>query len=215
MFTFCPACSATRRDVAVDHDAGTVTCPACGSTRAYDSHPLLVVTGASGVGKTTVYREVVGTVDAVVVESDLYWLEPRGDVEAAWRTVPEEFRHAFHLLQYASLAQSGRPVVAFGSGLGDVERTEQLDEAGYFSRIEYLALVCDVDEQARRLRARSSWADAAEAGEPWADVDAQTAANERFQTLAASRDDYEAVDTTDATVEETVNAVSSWIRPRL
>jgi predicted kinase len=201
--------------VNIDHDAGTVTCPACGATRDYDSHPLLVVTGASGVGKTTAYREVVGTVDAVVVESDLYWLEPRGDVEAAWRTVPDESRYAFHLLQYASIAQSGRPVVAFGSGLGDAERTEQFDEADYFRRIEYLALVCETDEQARRLRDRPGWADAAEAGEPWADVEAQTTANQRFQALAAERDDCEAVDTTDATVEQTVSAVRSWIRSRM
>lgn len=215
MFTFCPDCSATRRDVRIDHEAGTVTCPACGSTREYDSQPLLVVTGASGVGKTTVYREVVGTVDAVVVESDLYWLEPRGDVEAAWRTVPDESRYAFHLLQYASIAQSGRPVVAFGSGLGDAERTERLDEADYFPRIEYLALVCETDEQARRLRDRPGWAEAAEAGEPWADIEAQSAANERFRTLADRRDDFEAFDTTAATVDETVDAVSGWIRSRL
>ena len=215
MFTFCPGCSATRRDVRIDHDAGTVTCPACGSTRAYDSHPLLVVTGASGVGKTTVYREIVGSVDAVVVESDLYWLEPRGDVEVAWRTVPDESRYAFHLLQYASIAQSGRPVVAFGSGLGDAERTDRLDEADYFSRIEYLALVCETDEQAQRLRDRPGWETAAEADEPWADIDAQVAATERFQSLAAARDDYGVVDTTDATVEETVSAVRSWIRSRL
>lgn len=199
----------------MDHEAGTVTCPACGSTREYDSRPLLVVTGASAVGKTSVYREVVGTVDAVVVESDLYWLEPRGDVAEAWRTVPDESRYAFHLLQYANIAQSGRPVVAFGSGLGDAERIATLDEADYFSRLEYLALVCDTDEQARRIRARPDWADAAEAGEPWADIETQMAANERFQTLAARRDDYEAFDTTDATVDETVSAVRAWIRPRL
>ncbi|WP_255149849.1 ATP-binding protein [Halorarius halobius] len=215
MFTFCPDCSATRRDVSVDHDAGTVTCPACGATRQYESQPLLVVTGASAVGKTTAYREVVGTVDAVVVESDLYWLEPRGDVATAWRSVPDESRHGFHLLRYASLGQSGRPVVAFGSALGDAERTESLAEADYFPCIEYLALVCDPDEQARRIRARPGWDGAADSGEPWADVDAQTAANERFRRLADDRADYDSFDNTDATVDETVTAVGDWIRRRL
>lgn len=215
MFTFCPTCSATRRDVEVDHDEGVVTCPTCGSSRPYESRPLLVVTGASAVGKTTTYREVVGSLDAVAVESDLYWLEPRGAVCEAWRTVPDDSRYAFHLLQYAHLAQSGRPVVAFGSGLGNADVVESLAEADYFPRIAYLALVCDADEHARRIRARPGWAAAAEADEPWADIEAQTAANERFEALAAGSDDYETFDTTDASVEETVAAIRSWIDARL
>lgn len=212
MFTFCPTCSATRWDVRVDHAVGTVTCPACGATRPFRSEPLLIVTGASGAGKTTVYRELVGSVDAVVLESDLFWLEPRGDVSAAWRGLPDESRYAFHLLEYATVAQSGRPMVAFGSGLGDPDHVESLDEADYFSRIERLALVCDEEVQARRIRDRPGWQRAADADEPWADLDRQTAANERFRALGATRDGYQSTDTTDATLEETVEHVRGWIR---
>lgn len=110
MFHFCPSRSATRRDLSVDHDHGTVTCPACGESRGFRSEPLLVITGASGVGKTTTYREVVGTVPAVLVEPDLYWLEPRGEVCEAWRGLYDVDRRAFHLLQFATIARSGRPV---------------------------------------------------------------------------------------------------------
>lgn len=214
MFHFCPACSGTPRDLDVDHDAGTVTCSVCGDTRAYEAAPLFVVTGAPGVGKTTVYRAVVGTVPAVVVEPDLFWLEGTGDVREAWRTLPDESRRAFHLLQYAELARSGRPVAAFGAALGDPEVVERLPESDYFPRIEYLALVCDPDEQARRLRTRDGWAEAAAAGEEWADVEAGQRLNGQFRRLAAEQDGYEAIDTTDTTITETAEAVRGWLRER-
>lgn len=213
MFHFCPSCSATCRALDVDHDDETVTCPACGESREFRSEPLLVVTGASGVGKTTVYREVVGTVPAVLVEPDLYWLEPRGEVSEAWRELDDDDRRAFHLLQYATIARSGRPVVAVGAALGDSAAVEPLPEADYFPAIHYLALVCDPDEQARRIRARPGWADVDD--EPWADVELQQAADARYRELAGAYDDYETFDTTAATVDETVDAVRSWIRDRL
>lgn len=212
MFVFCPACSAQRADVAVDHDDGTVTCPACGDTRPYDSEPLLVVTGSSCVGKTTTYREVQGTVDAVTFESDLFWMEPRGEVSTAWREVPDESRYAFVFLLCADVAQSGRPVVLFGSGVGDPDRTPAGPERDYFSRVEHIALTCDPDVLAERIRSRPGF-DQAET--PWADVDRQLAANERFREAAAVRDDYDAVDTTDSTPAETAAAVRDWIERRL
>ena len=213
MFHFCPNCWATRRDLDVDHEDGTVTCPACGESRGFRSEPLLVITGASGVGKTTIYREVVGTVPAVLVEPDLYWLEPRGEVCEAWRGLDDVDRRAFHLLQYATIMRSGRPVVAVGAALGDPGAVERLPEADYFPAIHYLALVCDPDEQARRIRARPGWADVDD--EPWADVERQQAADARYRELAEEDDDFETVDTTEATVEETVEAVRSWIRERV
>lgn len=213
MFQFCPSCSQSRRDVAVDHDAGTVSCPACGDTRGFRSEPLLVVTGASGVGKTTVYRHLAGTAPAVVLEPDQYWLAPQDAVAEAWRTLPEGARWGFHLLQYATVVQSGSPVVSVGTGLGDPDVVERLPEADYFPRIDYLALVCDPEEQARRIRARPGWEDVDD--EPWADVEPQQAANERYRELAAERTGYSAVDTTDATVAETVEAVRDWVTDRL
>lgn len=212
MFVFCPDCSAQRADVAIDHGAGTVTCPACGATRPYRSEPLLVVTGASCVGKTTTYREIQGTVDAVVFESDLFWLEPRGDVSTTWRAVADPARYAFVFLLCADVAQSGRPVVLFGSGVGDPERSPDGPERDYFARIEHLALTCDPDVLAERIRSRPGFDDAET---PWADVDRQLAANERFREAARSRDDYDAVDTTDATPAETVTAVRDWLTARL
>ena len=214
MFHFCPTCSGTPRDVDIDHDAGTVTCPVCGDTRPYEAAPLFVVTGAPGVGKTTVYREIVGTVPAIVVEPDLYWLEGTGDIQDAWRPLPDESRRAFHLLQYAEIARSGRPVVAFGAALGDPEEIERLPESEYFPRIEYLALVCDPDDQARRLRGRDGWKEAATAGEKWADIEAGRRLNERFRMLATERNGYETVDTTDTTVAETTETVRRWLRER-
>lgn len=51
--------------------------------------------------------------------------------------------------------------------------------------------------------------------EPWADVERQQAADARYRELAQEDDDLETVETTEATVEETIEAVRSWIRERV
>jgi len=52
--TFCMNCGP---DAALErHDGAVLRCPRCGTDQQIPALPLFVITGASGVGKTTVTR---------------------------------------------------------------------------------------------------------------------------------------------------------------
>lgn len=50
------------------------------------SSPLLFLTGASGAGKTTLYRQLVGRVrEAILIDGDLlWWVNPAHDDPGSW-----------------------------------------------------------------------------------------------------------------------------------
>src|SRR5262245_47576071 len=56
----CAECGMLRADKTVEAD-GTVTCPECGHCDGFTRLPLLIVSGASGAGKSTILRALAGT----------------------------------------------------------------------------------------------------------------------------------------------------------
>ena len=110
--------------------------------------PLFIVVGASGVGKSNVLSMLVEQMrdEVVLLEGDILLdfdksIQAHGDM---W------------LRLCKNIGQSGRPVVLFASGLIPQNLTDSL-ERRYFSEIHHLALVCEPDEQRRRLAARPAW----------------------------------------------------------
>src|SRR5207302_10470817 len=83
------------------------------------------------------------------VEADTLLMEGV-DVSDSWRLFMNIWVRLAH-----HLAQNGRPVVVFGLNL--LPADERAPELRFVGRAHYLALVCDEDESAARLKARPRW----------------------------------------------------------
>ena len=108
--------------------------------------PLFIVSGASGVGKSTLCEELFRDESRyIVLESDIIW-------NKVYNTPKDDYR-AYRRMQLrlcASIAQAGLPVVLCGCAVP--EQFECLPERELFTRIHCLAVVCDDDALERRLK---------------------------------------------------------------
>lgn len=114
-----------------------------------NKQPLFIVTGASGVGKSTTCEELFKNEAGkpyLVLESDLLWDEDLYDT-------PEDNYRAFRSIWMhicANVSQCGKPVVLCGCALP--EQFESLPEREFFTEIHYLAVVCDDAALEERMR---------------------------------------------------------------
>ena len=153
MLNVCVACGTYRVDKTIDPDGPYAICPDCGHRHVFQYQPLWVVSGASGTGKSTVCNHLVGQFkDAVLLDSDILWQDVFNDPENNYRDYFETW-----LRMCKNIAQSGRPVVLFGAGMGVPENLENCIERRYISKIHYLALVCSDDVLVERLQSRPAW----------------------------------------------------------
>ncbi len=209
MINICPACGLYRADQIVDAGEpgdparSVVICPECGERRPFVRLPLLVITGASGAGKSTVCNRLFGRVrDAVILDSDILW--------RAEFNKPEEGYHTYFdlwLRVCKNINQSGRLVVLFGAGIGVPANLEPCVERRYFSTIAYLALVCSDDALAERLQARPAWRAAGS--------DAYIAEHQQFNRWFRDYGDRQPpitrLNTTGVAAETTTRQVAAWI----
>jgi hypothetical protein len=72
MMNVCFQCGMYRADKEIDPAGPFAVCPECGYKHPFRQLPLLVVSGASGAGKTTVCQHLLGHVtQAVLLDSDI------------------------------------------------------------------------------------------------------------------------------------------------
>ena len=212
MFDVCWSCrewNAKKRIRQRGTDANAV-CPDCGHPHPFRYLPLLVITGASGTGKSTVlhalvHNAVCGDADVttavVPLESDALWaaganMEP-GDYMDLWQGI------------CVGIHQSGRPVLLFGAGMNPTNM-ETVPHRDYFPRIHYLALVAEDETLTERLAARPDWR---ESSSP-AVIREHVAYNRALQSeeFATENVPFETLDTTGRSIEESAETVVGWIR---
>lgn len=137
-----------------DTAAGTsvLRCASCQRTRPFLRLPLYCVSGPSGTGKSTIAGMLLDRLRArfVVLEQDLLWVDGLRDPADHHRL----FRSTW-LRTAAMVQQSGRPVVLCGTVMPP--ELEPLPERALFTGVHYLALTCEPDTLAARLRARPAW----------------------------------------------------------
>ena len=206
MFNVCHNCGLYRADKIIDLSGPYAICPECGHRHLFRYLPLLIVSGASGAGKSTVCQAMLGKMEGVVIlDSDILW-RPEFNT-------PENNYHDFFetwLRLAKNIAQAGKPVVLFGAGIGVPENTEPCVERRYFSNIYYLALVCDDEVLQQRLKARPAWRDSHHR----AYLDNHIQFNRWFKEHEHRNPPISLLDTTNILLETTVKQVKTWINEK-
>ena len=151
MFNVCPDCGEYRADKIIVPEGAYAVCPNCGFQHRFIRLPLFILTGASGVGKTTVCLALAAKLkEFVVMESDILWRDEFNQPATDYRNYRETW-----LRVCKNISQAGKPVVLCGAGVP--AQFEQCIERRYFSNLHYLALVCDDETLTSRLRNRPAW----------------------------------------------------------
>lgn len=208
MFNVCYACGLYRVDKTIETaeapGLALALCPACGHRHRFRRQPLLVVSGASGAGKSTVCQQLAGVLDTVVMlDIDILWRPEFDQPETNYREFFETW-----LRVAKNIGQAGRPVVLVGAGVGVPQNLEMCVERRYFGEIHYLALVCDDDILAARLRSRPAWRQSGDE----ATIASQQAFNRWFRTHRAGEAPViDLLDTTALSLDQTTGEVAAWI----
>lgn len=203
MFNVCPNCGEYRADKAIAPEGLYAICPNCSFRCKFIRLPLFILTGASGVGKSTVCLGLAAKMkNVVVMESDILWRAEFNKPETNYR----EYRETW-LRVCKNISQAGKPVVL--CGVGEPTQFEQCIERRYFSEFHYLALICDDQILASRLRnlqtSRRSFKDEY--------IHEQVLFNRWLLNNAHNTEPpMHLLDTSEVIVDETVEKVGRWIR---
>lgn len=123
-----------------------IRCPKCGEEWEFISMPLYILTGCSGVGKTTTAIEIMRKkVDFVVLDADIF------SEYVNWND--EESCNGFvDMIVNISkdIMQSGKPLLWTMAGC--LDRLPKAYNSRYFSDIKCLALVCEDEALRKRMQ---------------------------------------------------------------
>lgn len=108
--------------------------------------PLFLVTGASGVGKSSLCQQLLNReTEYIVMESDILWHDRFNTPEDGYRAYRETW-----LTLCAHISQIGKPVVL--CGCVTPEQLETLKSRSFFTELFYLAVVCEDSALEHRMR---------------------------------------------------------------
>jgi predicted kinase len=179
-----------------DPGAPLLRCASCGAVTEVPGVPLFVVTGASGVGKTTVTPPLRRLLpECVVFEGDSI-----SQVAAlGWDVLRNTWLHIAH-----EVARNGRSMVLCTSVMPDA--LETLPARKLLGPVHFCNLDCPGDVLAARLRARPSWRHG--------NTDEAILTHQRF--AAWLREHIAPTwDTSALTPDEAAERIATWIRPQL
>jgi hypothetical protein len=197
MFYVCGRCGAYTPEKIIQEGGSEMRCPACDFVSPIRRAPLFLLTGASGAGKSTVAAALFQRKTRyIVMEGDILWCGPFTDPENQYAALRDIW-----LRMCVNISQNGDPVLLAGCAVP--EDYARRPAARYFSAIEAVALVCEPDELARRLRARPAWR--ASGGK--AVIEGAAA----FNAALLARADIFRIDTTRKSVEEVCGEADAFI----
>ncbi|MGM9681205.1 MAG: hypothetical protein ACI3XR_06830 [Eubacteriales bacterium] len=201
MIGICPKCGNYEWDKTVS--GHTVTCPKCTHTWSFRKLPLFILSGCSGMGKTTTAQELMQRSPGfVVLDGDLY----NGILPL---TTDEDRQNYVDQMLCVSkdIMQSGMPVL--WSMAGCLDKMKCSYHARFFSEIYCLALVCGEDELRRKMVEGRKIRD-----ENW--IMDSIGYNRYFKTHSRIGDlSFDTLDMTGKSVSEVADGVCRWVNAHM
>lgn len=165
--------------------------------------PLFIITGASGVGKSTLCEELFkNEKDYIVMESDLLWNDVYNTPDDDYC----EYRRVW-MRVCANISQIGKPVVVCGCAVP--KQFENQPEREYFTDIHYLAAVCSDECLENRMRGGRNISD-----ENW--IKSSLDFNRWLKSNAENTaPEITLLDTTNLTPVQAANIADEWISDKI
>ncbi len=145
MIEICPKCGNYEWDKVVDeNDRSKIKCPKCSHEWNFKGLPLFILTGCSGVGKTTTAIELQQrNTDFIVLDADFFTIMP-SETNEDWEA------HIEHMQRISvDIMQAGLPVMWTMAGC--VDKLYNTYNSRFFSGIYCLALVCQEEDLRYRM----------------------------------------------------------------
>ncbi len=201
MIGICPRCGNYDWDKEVAENQAR--CPKCGETWQFKKMPLFVLTGCSGMGKTTTGIEIMKQQnDFVVLDADMFYNIMPHDTQADYYNQIEQVESLSK-----NIMQSGKPVL--WTMAGNLDKLNHVYNRRFLGEIHCLALVCDEVELRRRMTEGRKITD-----EGW--IQGSVDYNQYFQTHTSLADmPFGVFDTTGRSVPEVAEHVIGWVKGKL
>lgn len=201
MIAQCVKCGNHKWNKNVENDE--ISCPDCGYRWTFRKLPLFVLTGCSGVGKTTTAHELmISTTDVVVLDADFFYnLMPH--------ETSEDYLQQVEMLEDLSknIMQSGKPVL--WAMAGNLDKLNSVYNRRFFSDVFCLALVCEEDTLRQRMTRGRGIKD-----EGW--IQSSIQYNNFFKNHSSINDmPFDICDTEGKDLIEVVEEVKKWIAEKM
>jgi broad-specificity NMP kinase len=203
MIGICPKCGNHEWNKQISEDKKNIICQQCGYQWKFKSMPLFVLTGCSGVGKTTTAQELIQRdIDFIVMDADfLYNIMPHETEEDNKNWVEQILSLSKNIMQ------GGKPLL--WTMAGALNYFENTYNRRFFTEIHYLALVCNSEDLEKRMRegrhiTDSNWINSSIDYNRWF-IEKGIVSNQKIDTY----------DITGKSVSEVADYVTQWIEARL
>ena len=198
MISICPHCGSNRWNKTAT--ATHITCPECGHSWPYRRGPLLLLTGCSGVGKTTTGVALsLMQKDFAVLDADMFYIPNDREIISGMLEPVCRLSAAFN--------QQGTAILWTMAGGPDCIKDTYHRQL--FSEIKCLALTCEPDDLRRRMTEGRGITD-----ERW--LNGSREYNEYFRTHNELGDvHFDKLDITRLSPDEAAEQVLNWVNKQL
>lgn len=197
----CPKCGNYEWNKQVSEN--DIICQQCGHQWGFKAMPLFILTGCSGVGKTTTAQELIQRdTEFIVMDADFFYNILPHDTDEDYRNWVEQI-----MSLSKNIMQSGKPLL--WTMAGALEHFEKTYHRRFFTKIHYLALVCNSIALEKRMRegrhiTDSNWINSSIDYNRWF-IEHGTVSNQKIDTY----------DITGKSVSEVADYVTQWVMARL